>query len=58
MPFQAQPTVAGTYRVKLFDTNGYWKYKCDGIRYIELDFSLDKNSDLFKVYYPCNPTHL
>ena len=57
MPFQAQPTVDGTYRVKQYNSNNYWKYVSDGTRWIQLD-SLDENSDLFKVYKPCNLTHL
>ena len=50
MSFQSQPTVAGTYRVKQYNGNGYWKYISDGTRRIQLD-SLDENSDQFKVYY-------
>ena len=58
MSFQAEPTVAGTYRVKQADTDGYWKYIPEGTPWIQLDHSLDKNSDLYKVYYPCNRTNL
>ena len=51
MSFQGQPTAAGTYRVKQYNGNSYWKYVSDGTRWIQLD-SLDKNSDsdLFKVH--------
>ena len=50
MPFQGEPTVAGTYRVKQYSSNYYWKYISDpdGTRWIQVD-SLDENSDLFKV---------
>ena len=59
MSFQAQPTVAGNYRVKQYNSNGYWKYISDGTRWIQLDI-LEQNSDteLFKVYYLCIRTHL
>ena len=57
MSFQAQPTVAGTYRVKQYNSNDYWKYISDGTLWIKLD-SLDENSDLFKVYDLFNHTHL
>jgi hypothetical protein len=49
MSFQAQPTVAGTYLVKQYNSNNYWKYISSGARSIQLD-SLDENSDLFKVF--------
>ena len=48
MSFQARPTVAGTYRVKQYNSNGYWKYVSDGTLWIQLD-SRDKGSDQFKV---------
>ena len=57
MSFQAQPTVTGTYLVKQYNDNRYWKYISNGTRWIQLD-SLDPNSNLFKVCYLCNLTHL
>ena len=55
MSFQAQLTVAGTYRVKQHNSNVYWKYISDGTPSSWIQFvSIDKNSDLtdlFKVYY-------
>ena len=56
MSFQAQPTVTGTYRIKQYNSNGYWKYISDRTRWIQLD-SLDQKSYLFKVYYLCNLTY-
>ena len=57
MSFRTQPTVtvAGTYRIKLNNSEKYWKYISDKISYIQLSQDpLDKNNDLFKVYYRCN----
>lgn len=53
MSFQGQPTAGGTYLVKQYNGNNYWKYVSDRTRWIQLD-PLDKNSDLFKVhcFYP------
>jgi hypothetical protein len=56
MTFQAQPTVAGTYRVKHYNSDIYWKYISNGARWIQVN-PLDENSDLFKVYdYLCSLT--
>jgi hypothetical protein len=57
MSFKAQPTEAGTYLVKQYNSNNYWKYISSGTRSIQLD-SLDEDSNLFKVYYLCNFTRL
>lgn len=57
MPFQAQPTKAGTYRVKVYgtDKSHYWKYIPDLGHLIQLatvDESAKPTSLQFKVNMP------
>ena len=62
MSFQAQPTTAGTYRVKVHGSNKdrYWKYIPDTERWIQLnavDKSNKPSSIQFKVNIPLPPTY-
>ena len=62
MAFQPQPTVAGTYRIKVYGTanDSYWKYICDVNPWIHMAYespwikmtTIDESkSDLFKVVW-------
>jgi len=58
MSFQAQPTVEGVYRIKVYGTtaNAYWKYIWDGQPWTHMSVqspwikmtTVDESSDLFK----------
>lgn len=50
MAFQAQPTVAGVYRVKVYGTDRdcYWKYISDATRWISLQ-TVDESNNQFNV---------